>query len=225
MSAVTAIADWLASSITTRPVLSVTGPGRDDAILHLSRTVDVIHARPDALARGLTGTYGYGAAVIAAARLDPAATTGLATLMRRPVIRIMLTSTALPVLTGPDAGVVAARLHTVHLGGDGDGGDPLPRVTVRVDRDRAVRARDMRSLRALIPAGELHPDAVIRGIEVRGDGAYLTAELPLQLELFTNAQGPPPVGTGLSSALPNLRQETENGNHIIAHSAGDRAVS
>lgn len=212
------ITDWLATPLATAPVLAVTGPDRHTAIDHLSRTVDVIHARPDALSRGLTGTYGYGAVVVDALRLDAAATTGLLSLIHRPVIRILLAGERAPALTGPDAQAVASRLQSAHLDGVG-GGDPLPRVAIRVSRNRAVRARDLRALRALLTPEMLPPDAVIRGIEIRSDAAYVEAELPVQLALFGNAQGPPPIETGLRALTGNSRQEETENTDIIAHGA------
>lgn len=223
MSPAATIRTWLASSIISQPVLCVTGPGWQAAIDALGRTVDVIHAGPDALARGLSGVYGYGAVVVTAPRLDAASTTGLRSLIHRPAIRILLAREHGPALTGPAARYVAARLRSVHLGRDEDG--RLPLVAIRVDRDRIARARDMRELRVVLTPAELPPDAIIRAIDVRDDSAYIVAELPLQLELFAHAQGPPPVGTGLPVLTRNSRQEETENTAIIAHGTGPAVAS
>ncbi|MGB5113526.1 MAG: hypothetical protein WBO08_18670 [Mycobacterium sp.] len=88
--------------------------------------------------------------------------------------------------------------------------------------DQPFRVRALSELRALIPRDALPPDAVIRALEINSGGAYLIADLPEQLGLLEDAQGPPLIETGLSSALPNLRQETEN-TDIIARPADTRA--
>lgn len=113
--AVTAVHSWLASSVTSCPVLSIIGPGCAAAITGLSRRVDAIHAHPSALTKGLGPALDYGAVVIQADRLDALETTGLWALMRASAIRILLVSERVPVPAGPDAQHVALCLRSVHL--------------------------------------------------------------------------------------------------------------